>query len=483
MRVPTAGGKTWCVAAVCAAVVLGACLPAQGDTVRKRNGTILQGRILSETEKEVVFEWTQFGACIVKIPREQILDITRGKYDPKKPVAPKPSPGDGSGAKDPPPSAKILRYCQIPITGEIGIELKAADFEVIVRNVEAYRAEVLVLVFDSPGGSADETRQILAKMARLKGVRCVALVKRALSTAAVLAMACPEVYMLEGGTIGDVTPCKTASVTHDTGSEFPSAVRAAFRTVVQISKHSPLLLDGMMTASVELSVKNSAVGSPVVVEGLGGGKVLKKKGRVLTLTGQEAVDCGLAVGLAKDVETIKKGVDPDRSWYRAWQGGQTLIATSGAKGRLAFRREQYLKSIGPELAKLDDELGKIVDEAKGLVSSRNRLKAKYDAENNRISDDYDREVRRARDIYDRERPSSRMASDDPNRYQRLQHDAYRRYANRVDDAEDDRDAGYRRLNSRYRSAFNEIDDRYRRLDSQARTIRSKKKRLLAAGPK
>ena len=281
MRIPTARGTAWCSAVLCAGVLLAACQLAPADTVRKKNGTVLQGRIISESEKEVVFEWTQFGACIVKIPRDRILEITRGKFDPKKPVAPKPDPG-GRGAKDPPPSAKILRYCQIPITGEIGVELKAKDFEAIVRNVAAYRVEVLVLYFDTPGGSAAEAQQILAKMTRLKGVRCVALVKRALSTAAVLAMACPEIYMLEGGTIGDVTPCKSASVKHDTGQEFSSAVRAAFRTVVQVSKHSPLLLDGMMTASVELSVKNTGVGNPVVVEGLRGGKVLKKKGRVLT---------------------------------------------------------------------------------------------------------------------------------------------------------------------------------------------------------
>jgi len=461
--------------------LLAACQLAPADTVRKKNGTVMQGRIISENEKEVVFEWTQFGACIVKIPREQIIELTRGTYDPKKPVVPKPTPGGGT--KGPPPSAKVLRYCHIPITGEIGIELKAKDFETIVRNVAAYRAEVLVLYFDSAGGSADETRQILAKMSRLKGVRCVALVKRAVSTAAVLAMACPEIYMLEGGTIGDVTPCKSASIKHDSGTEFSSAIRAAFRTVVQISKHSPLLLDGMMTASVELSIKNTGAGRPVVVEGLGGGKALKKAGRVLTLTGQEAVDCGLAISLAKGIEKIKKDIDPDRSWYQAWQGGQALLKNAGAKNRLAFRREQYLKSIAPELATLEDELGKIIDEAKGLVSTRNRLKARYDAENDRVEDEYDREVRRARDIYDRERPSHRMAQDDPQRYNRLQRDAYRRYANRVDDAEDDRDAAYRRLDSRYRAAFNEIDDRYRRLDGQARTLRSKKKRLLAAGPK
>ena len=99
MRIPAANsglalgrpaGRTCRYVALAGAVVLVLCQAAMSDTIRKRNGTILRGRIVSENETQVVFEWTQFGACIVKVPRKDIVAITRGKYDPNSPAPVKP---------------------------------------------------------------------------------------------------------------------------------------------------------------------------------------------------------------------------------------------------------------------------------------------------------------------------------------------------------------------------------------------------------
>ena len=466
------------LALLCAAAVLTLGQWAAADTVRKRNGTVLQGRILSENEVHVVFEWTEFGACVVKIPRKDIIAITRGTYEPP-PVAPtpKPKPDPPAGGDVKPPG--ILRYCYIPLTGEIGVEVKAEDFEVVVRNVLDYRAEVLVLLFDSPGGSPQETQRILAKMARLKGIRVVALVSRAHSTAAVLAMACPEIFMPANGTIGNVTPY--AGRSGKKTSTFSSADLAAFRTVVQVAKHSPLLLEGMINAESELSVTTTG-GRPVVVKGTGG-KVLKKKGAVLTLTGTEAAACGLARGLAAGIDDVAKVLDAKRSWYHAWAGGQTLMKNRAAKNRLTLLRKEYVASIAPELAALDEKLKSMTETATSLVAERTRLKHKYDSEAVRIIDEYKRQVRRAEDEYWRRLPRPAMRDASPSLYYRQLHDARRDRDRRIDDAEDDRDAAYRRLDSRYKDEFAEIDGRYKRLDQQARQVRAGKKKLLDAGPK
>lgn len=488
-------GRLWGLAALAAAGVLVMCQAASSDTLRKKNGTVLRGRIISESKTHVKFEWTQFGTCVVKVPRKDIIEITRGTYVPPKPTVtlkpkdpgkdPRKDPAGKDPAKDPgATSGKVLRFCIVPITGEIGIDLKADDFEAVVRNVLAYRVEVLVLYFDTPGGSVAETEKILAKMAKLKGVRTVALVKRALSGSAVLAMACPEIYMLPDGRIGDVTRFKGEA--EPKSGEFSAAIRAAFRTVVQVAKHSPLLLKGMMDANVGLSV-TTVGGKPQIIETDGekvlGEKVVKAKGRVLTLTGPEAVDCGLARGVVAGIKDITKTFDPKRSQYHAWQGGYSFMRNKIARNRLAFRQAKYLQSIAPQLAVLDKEYKQLDNEAKELIAERNRLKRQYKKESDRVDEEYRRSIRRAEEQFRRELPNAIWATQSPDLYYRQLHDARRNRDRRIDDAEDDRTRGYRRVDARYKDVFREIDTRYRRLNQEARQIRAKRKKLIDAGPK
>ena len=499
MKIPTASSglsfgrpasRTCGFVALAAAVVLVMCQTALSDTIRKKNGTILRGRIISENDTYVVFEWTQFGKCIVKVPRKEIVAIARGKYDPKSSVPPKPKTDPKTDPKIGPdkdpaaPQGKVLRFCHIPITGEIGIDVTADDFEAIVRNVLAYRIEVLVLHFDTPGGSAAHTEKMLAKMGRLKGVRTIALVKRALSTAAVLAMTCGEIYMLADGRVGQVVRFK-GEAEPKTG-DFSSAVRAAFRTAVQGAKHSPLLLKGMMDAGVELSIVTTG-NKPQVVESNGekvlGEKVIKPKGRVLTLTGKEAVDCGLSRGVVNGINDLTRTFDAKRPLFHAWQTGHTFMKNKAAANRLAFRQAKYLKSIAPQLAALDKEYKALDTEARGLIAERNKLKRKYDSDSDRIEDDYNRRVRRADEQYRREYPSALMIESSPTLAARMAHDARRNRKTRIEDAEDDRNRAYRRINPRYDNAVKSSDSLYRRLDEQARQVRAKKKKLLAAGPK
>ena len=475
-----------CRLAALAAVVLVLCQVAAADTIRKRSGTILRGRIISETDTYVIFEWTQFGACTVKVPRKDILTITKGTYDPKRPVDPEPkTPGKTDPGKDPPaPKGKVLRFCHIPINGEIGIDVTADDFEAVVRNVLLYRIDVLVLHFDTPGGSAAETEKILAKMGRLKGVRTIALVKRALSTGAVLAMACPEIYMVVNGRIGDVTRFK-GEAEPEKGA-FSSAQRAAFRTTVQVAKHSALLLKGMMDAEVQLAITTTG-NKPTVLETAGekvlGEKVIKAKGRTLALTGPEAVDCGLARAVVNGINDVTKTFDPTRLLFHAWKGGHTFMKNKVANNRLAFRQAKYLKSIAPQLAVLDKEYKALDDEARGIIAERNSLKRKYEDESNRIADEYRRSVRRAEERYVRDYPTPLMRESSPSLFARQAHDARRIRDARIDDAINDRDRAYRRVDGRYKDAFKTFDSRYRRLDNEARQVLAKKKKLLAAGPK
>jgi len=459
---------------------------ALADTLKKKNGTVLQGRIISETEAQVVFEWTQFGKCIVTVPRGDIVELVKGEYDASLTSVPKPKPttgtGDDKGADKPKkptdkPAGKVLRFCYIPVVGEIGVEVNAADFDTVVRNVRTYQAETLVLYIDSPGGSTSEAQSILAKLATLKGIKLVALVKRAHSTAAAIALACPEIYVTDDATIGDVTPFQGRKATKP--AAFPSAAAAAFRMAAQNAKHSPLILKGMMNKDVELSIPP---GKTAVVQGAGG-KSLTKKGGVMTLTSAEAVQCGLARKTAANLEALKKTLGADRSWYMAWAGGSAFMKSRAVKNRLAFRQAEYRESIAPQLTALDSQLKNMEDEAGRILAESKRLKNAYTDERQDILKDYDRRIRNAEEQYYRDLPDSRLKVSAPDYYYRESRDARRDRDRRFDDAQDERDRSLRKLDTKYKGQFDEVDTRYKRLDQDARKVRASKKKLLDAGPK
>ena len=212
-------------------------------------------------------------------------------------------------------------------------------------------------------------------------------------------------------------------------------------------------------------------------------KVIKTKGSVLTLTGQEAVDCGLARGVVAGIRDVTKTLDPKRSQYHAWQTGYTFMRNKIARNRLAFRQAKYLQSIAPQLAALDKEYKALNYEAKDLIAERNRLKRQYESERGRVADEYRRRIRRAEEQFLRDLPNAIWATRSPDLYYRQLHDARRNRARRIEDAEDDLARSSRRVDARYKDVFREIDTRYRRLDQEARQVRAKRKKLIDAGPK
>src|SRR2546422_561999 len=100
------------------------------------------------------------------------------------------------------PSEEVPSYFLIPFQGTVGRELIAQKVkEAMAAGLKNSRT-VLVLEFDSPGGLISECEAILALLAEQKERRSIAFIKNAYSAAAILALACDEIYMLENSSIG-----------------------------------------------------------------------------------------------------------------------------------------------------------------------------------------------------------------------------------------------------------------------------------------
>src|SRR5258705_11440074 len=154
-----------------------------GDKVEKKNGQILYGRVIEETSDGIRFEPADAlgGVVVFQIPKSQIRSITREVRE---------GPG----------------YCVIQISGEIGKDVTADAFRQALAVAGRFDAKYIILSFDSPGGSIQERHRLLEAMRDTKEFQYVAHVKRAMSAAAVIALACPKIFMQPEGTIGAAEP-------------------------------------------------------------------------------------------------------------------------------------------------------------------------------------------------------------------------------------------------------------------------------------
>ena len=283
------------------ALVLAVCSAASADTLVLKDGRSFEGYVQNQDELTVVFKvikggmkaTTSFGAA-------EVQEIRKG---PVVAATPQTKPAEPKEEKQTGPT-----YFVIPIKGTFGLEITD---EVLSKSLEvAAKAQPTVVLFeiDSYGGYTEELAKMLRTLTRYPDLRFAAYVDQAGSCAALFSMACKEIVISPTGIMGACVvyqngPGKTPK---NITAKLESFERARFRASAAAAGHDPLLIEGMMRTDIALSVKE-ADGKTKIVEGTGG-KVLKRKGAVLTLAGKEAVDCGLAVGAAPAIEKANEAL-------------------------------------------------------------------------------------------------------------------------------------------------------------------------------
>lgn len=224
-------------------------------------------------------------------------------------------------AKPFPPSAKSAAlegvYHNIGIYGVIGRDFTAREFHsrLAIADRFATKANIILLFINSPGGSVSDLESIVSTMVKTRK-RFIAIVEeKALSAAAVIALACDSIYITPAARIGAATPYIQAAdgkVIHlppAVQEKQFSAMRALVRIAAQRGGHSADLAEAMVDPNIRLTMTKvqTETGLVPVFERDGKGTVFSRKGEVLTLTADEAIDCGLARGIDKYEENLYSG--------------------------------------------------------------------------------------------------------------------------------------------------------------------------------
>jgi len=267
------------------------------DTLVLRDGRTLEGCLLRQSEEAVVFQVIRGNIKATQtFSPEYVLVVAKGEV----PVASRPVEAN------PEPKWEGPTYFVIPIEGSFGIEVTHELFERSLKLARVAKPTVVILEINSPGGHVDQLVKMLDTLGKHGDLRIVARPKRAISAAAFLAMACKEIVMCPGATLGACVIYQKgpAGTPLNIEEKFESIGRAMFRSASAQAGHDPLLVEGMMRTDIALGVIEKD-GKPKIVRG-SRGRVLKEEGRILTLSAIEAVSCGLALGVADDNEAVRE---------------------------------------------------------------------------------------------------------------------------------------------------------------------------------
>jgi len=180
----------------------------------------------------------------------------------------------------------------IPIDGVIDLGL-APFVERTLTEATAEQAAAVILEINTFGGRVDAAVLIRDALLRTP-VRTIAFVnKRAISAGALIALATTTIAMAEGGTLGAATPVAMGAPggpAQPVEEKTVSYMRKEFRATAEARKRPPLLAEAMVDADVE-------------VPGL------SEKGKLLTLTTDEALEHKIAEVRADTVEAVLMATD------------------------------------------------------------------------------------------------------------------------------------------------------------------------------
>ncbi|MCK5114508.1 MAG: hypothetical protein KAR11_07090, partial [Phycisphaerae bacterium] len=351
--------KTTCIFLLLSVFVLlvGTTATVSGDTLVLKSGKVYEGKIVSQDSKTIVFLVHKYNMTFEKtFKQKDVESLTAGKIvkKPKKKKAASKK-GKKNMADIPKPKAPEIKkydtptYYVIPLKGMVGKTFVASVLEESLEDAVQREPTVVILDMDSPGGLVSEVDKLGDVLTRYNdSLRIVVLAKDAISAAAITSLAAKEIYMRPGGRFGAATAWRAGANGMPTaiGEKFQSCWRARARSLAEIGDHSPLFGSAMIDANIQLHWILDEDGKKVVKEGpaKGEGKTwIIKKGKLLTLTSNEAVKCGLAVAVVKNYNELGKQLG-----YEKWQECKGLGVPLGKwqKESLKVAEAKFKKHMG-----------------------------------------------------------------------------------------------------------------------------------------
>ncbi|MCY3021953.1 MAG: hypothetical protein NTW87_23320 [Planctomycetota bacterium] len=218
-----------------------------------------------------------------------------------------------------PASAKVML---IPINDRNSRDGMIDEWQAIyverrLRRAQNENFELVILEIDTYGGVVQACERINRAIANCR-VPVIAYVKlKAFSGGALISLGCRAIVMAPGSRIGGakaVTPF--ADVPADMRQKLDSDMRAMVTNLCDANKHPHAIAIGMVNSEAEVLETDDPQGRFLTGDALADMKAKpavvhtwKRKGEILTLTANEAVNVGLASGQAADNDELFLGLD------------------------------------------------------------------------------------------------------------------------------------------------------------------------------
>lgn len=190
---------------------------------------------------------------------------------------------------------------------------------------EADKGPLMILIeIDTPGGRVDLCKRLCAAITGMRYCKTVAYIKGgenggAYSAGAAVSLACDEIYMVPEACIGAATMIMTNSRGQTTdmkraygdtvGEKYNSAWRSYLASLAEENNRPGALAKAMADKEIEvievkrkseryfIEPKEKLAGDTIV-------RTITQKGKLLTLSAKEAVDCRIAAGIVESRQAL-----------------------------------------------------------------------------------------------------------------------------------------------------------------------------------
>jgi membrane-bound serine protease (ClpP class) len=178
----------------------------------------------------------------------------------------------------------------IPVKGTIDLGL-ASYIDRAIHEAEAAGCSTVIFEIDTLGGRVDAALKIKDAVMD-SNMNTVAFInKRAISAGALISIACKNIYMAPGGTVGAAKPVQCGiggcSTEQPTDEKTVSFLRKEFKSTAEKNGHPPVIAEAFVDQDLE-------------IEGL------NQKGKLLTLTTEEALTGKFARAQCSSLDELLK---------------------------------------------------------------------------------------------------------------------------------------------------------------------------------
>ncbi len=156
---------------------------ASGDQIILQSGRTLDGDVIAEDAQNVTIDISDsFHSSIRRVNKSLIKTLNR-------------TPHQGAA------------YVVLPVQGVIGIDITADALKAGIVKAVRLQPRYIMLFIESDGGYIAELDKMVDALGTVpREIKIVAVVHKAYSAAAILALTCPQIYLTPDAVIGGTVP-------------------------------------------------------------------------------------------------------------------------------------------------------------------------------------------------------------------------------------------------------------------------------------